>query len=153
VDLAHELSMPCRFIDEIPRSELPDWYGSARVVVVPSRYDNFPYTGLEAMAARRPVVCTEGTGTAELLGGAAAGNVVPVGDADALAGALRPYLLDAGRAAVAGLEARSLVERHCSPEQVAEEREASYLEAIDRWRASPRGIRRRALRFGRECEE
>jgi hypothetical protein len=43
VQLAHELSVPCRFIDEVPRSELPDWYGSARVVVVPSRYDNFPW--------------------------------------------------------------------------------------------------------------
>src|SRR5215204_6005671 len=80
VDLARELTVRCRFIDEVPRSELSDWYGSARVVVVPSRYDNFPYTGLEAMAARRPVVCTEGTGTAELLRGAAGGNVVQVGD-------------------------------------------------------------------------
>jgi glycosyltransferase involved in cell wall biosynthesis len=146
--LAHELSVPCRFIDEVPRSALPDWYASARVVVVPSRYDNFPYTGLEAMAARRPVVCSEGTGTAELLRGAAAGSVVPVGDADALAGALRPYLLDAERAARAGLEARSLVERQCAPERVAEEREATYLAAIDRWRRS----RRRALRPGRDGE-
>jgi hypothetical protein len=78
--------------------------------------------------------------------------VIRVGDADALAGALRPYLLDADRAARAGLEARSLVERHCSPEQVAEEREASYLEAIDRWRRSRRGIRRRAFRPGRDHE-
>ena len=153
VHLAHELAVPCRFIDEVRRSELPAWYGSARVVVVPSRYDNFPYTGLEAMAARRPVVCTDGTGTAELLRGATPANVVPVGDANALAEALRPYLLDAERAARAGLEARSLVERHCSPEQVAEEREASYMEAIDRWRRRRRGIRRRALRVRRDYEE
>jgi hypothetical protein len=79
--------------------------------------------------------------------------VVPVGDADALAGALRPYLLDAERASRAGLEARSLVERHCSPEQVADEREASYLEAIDRWHRSRRGIRWRALRARRDYEQ
>jgi glycogen(starch) synthase len=143
VNLAHELSVTCRFVEEVPRNELPDWYGSARVVAIPSRYDNFPYSGLEGMAAGRPLVCTEATGTAELIEGSTAGQVVPTNDPEALARALRPYLLDQARAARAGLEARSLVEQHCSPDGIAEEREACYRDVIRQWRDRRRGLRRR----------
>jgi glycogen synthase len=142
VNLAHELSVSCRFVEEVPRNELVEWYGSSRVVVIPSRYDNFPYAGLEAMAAGRPLVCTDATGTAELIAGSTAGQVVPRNDPEALARALGPYLLDPASAVRAGLEARSLVEQHCSPNRIAEEREACYREAIGRWR----GPLRRRLR-------
>jgi glycosyltransferase involved in cell wall biosynthesis len=143
VNLADELSVRCRFVDEVPRDELPEWYGSSRVVAIPSRYDNFPYSGLEAMAAGRPLVCTRTTGTAELLAGTGAGRVVPSNDHIALAAALRPYLEDPSRAARAGVEARSLVERHCSPDRIALEREEAYRDAVCNWRARSRGRRRR----------
>jgi glycogen synthase len=133
VDLARELSAPCRFVDQIDRSELGAWYASSRVVVVASRHDNFPFAALEGMAAERPVVLTTGVGVAELLRGTDAGAVVPVGDHRALAAALRPFLLDGRRAAEAGEEARALVGRACSPSRIAAEREACYLDAIDRW--------------------
>lgn len=133
VDLARELSAPCRFIDQVHRSELGAWYASSRVVVVASRHDNFPFAALEGMAAARPVVLTTGVGVAELLGRTDAGAVVPVGDHRALAAALRPFLLDGRRAAHAGEEARALVGRECSPARIAAEREACYAEAIARW--------------------
>jgi glycogen synthase len=139
VNLAHELSVPCRFVEEVPRQELPEWYGSSRVAAIPSRYDNFPYSGLEAMAAGRPLVCTEATGTAELVAGSGAGQVVPTNDPESLASALRPYLVDPARAVRAGTEARSLVEQQCSPDRIALEREASYRDAIRRWQERPRG--------------
>jgi glycogen(starch) synthase len=142
VNLAHDLSVNCRFVEEVRRDELPAWYGSSRVVALPSRYDNFPYSGLEAMAAGRPLVCTDTTGTAELIAGSTAGRVVPRNDPEAFARALRPYLLDSASAVRAGLEARSLVERHCSPDRIAEEREACYREAIGRWRGPLRNVRR-----------
>jgi glycogen synthase len=144
VDLARELSVPCRFVDEVDRSELGAWYASARVVAIPSRYDNFPYSGLEAMAAGRPLVCTDATGTAELLAGSAAGQVVPTNNPEALARALRPYLLDPAHAVRAGLEARSLVERHCSPDRIAGEREACYRDVIHQSRGKLRDRSRRA---------
>jgi glycosyltransferase involved in cell wall biosynthesis len=143
-NLARELSVTCRFVEEVPRNELPEWYTSSRVVAIPSRYDNFPYSGLEGMAAGRPLVCTEATGTAELLAGSAAGQVVPTNDPHAFARALRSYLQDPAHAVRAGLEARSLVERHCSPDRIAEEREACYRDVIRRWRGKPRGGSRRA---------
>ena len=132
-DLARELSSPCRFVEEVDRSELGAWYASARAVVVASRHDNFPFAALEGMAAARPVVLTTGVGVAELVHGTDAGAVVPVGDHRALATAIRPFLLDGRRAARAGTEARALVGRACSPTRIAEEREACYMDAIGRW--------------------
>jgi glycosyltransferase involved in cell wall biosynthesis len=122
----------CRFVDHVSRNELPELYAQARVVALPSLYDNFPMVGLEALASGRPVVCTDATGTAELLAGSGAGAVVPKGDAAALAAALRPFLSDTGLAAAAGREARSLVMAECSPERVAERREACYADVVGR---------------------
>ena len=131
-ELADELDVRCSFVDEVPRDELPAWYASSRAVVVASRYDNFPFSALEAMAAGRPLVVTEATGTAEIVDGTDAGAVVAVGDAGGLADALRPYLLDRDAARRAGAAARFLVERHCSPARVADDREACYWEAVRR---------------------
>jgi glycogen(starch) synthase len=145
MELAQELSAPCRFIEEVPRNELGAWYGSARVVALTSRHDNFPCVALEAMAAARPVVVTDGVGVAELLEDSEAGRVVPVDDADRLAAALKPFLIDGGLAARAGAKARALVSRHCSPERIAAEREACYREAI-RLSKRRRGGRRASTR-------
>lgn len=135
-DVVRELDAPCRFVEEVPREDLRRWYGSARVVAVPSRFDNLPYAGLEGMAAARPVVCTNRTGIAELVADTEAGAVIAADDDAALANALRPYLLDTGLAAAAGREARALVARECGPDRVASLREACYREAIGRWSRS-----------------
>ena len=50
--------------------------------------------------------------------------------AEAFAAALRPFLEDPARAAEAGARARELVERHCAPSVIAEQREGVYQEAI-----------------------
>jgi glycogen synthase len=132
--LVERLDAPCRFVDQVTREDLPAWYASARVVALASRYDNFPYAGLEAMASARPLVCTDRTGVAELVRGTGAGDVVPADDPAALAAALRPFLLDASLAERAGAEARTVVEHECGLDKIAEQRERCYGEAIDRRR-------------------
>ena len=96
------------------------------------------------MASGRPIVCSERTGIAEIVAGTGAGSVVPCDDAAALADALRPYLLDPAAAARAGREARAIVERECSPDRIAEQREACYRDAIGLWLGSGPRRRRRA---------
>jgi glycogen synthase len=136
--LARDRGAPCRFVDVVPRSELAGWYEGARVVVLTARYDNFPVAGLEGMASGRPLVTTSTTGVAELVRGARAGVVVPPCDSTALVEALRPYLVEPTRAGADGRRARAVVERHCSPERIAAEREAVYEEAVERWRSTVR---------------
>lgn len=132
--LAHELRVRSRFAGEVDHEILHQWYGKARVVVVPSRFDNFPTVALEAMAAGRPVVCSDRTGVADLIGPTEAGAVFSSEDPRELADTLLPYLRDVRLAARAGKAGRRLVEDQCSPEQVAKAREQCYAEAIERRR-------------------
>ncbi len=131
--LAHRLAAPCTFLGRVPRSRIPLLYERSRVAALTARFDNFPVAALEALAAARPLVCTTATGTAELVRGSGAGAVVPPQDPDALAEALYPFLADARSAAEAGRRGQALVARHCSPDEIAAEREACYRAAMEAW--------------------
>ena len=129
--LAAELGVRCRVIGQAPWDEVKAWYERARVVTAVSLYDNFPNVGLEAMASGRPVVCSTRTGLAELapeVDGAI--GVADPGDVQALTDAIAPYLADQHYAVESGNEARDYVERFCTPDVIAAQREAVYLEAI-----------------------
>lgn len=129
-ELAQALGVSATFYDPIPRDQLVDSYRSARVVVLPSAYDNFPMAGLEAMAAGRPLVCSSDCGLAELVEGTKAGATFCPGDVGGVASALLPFLEDEGVAREAGQRARELVERECAPESVTSDRIAVYEAAI-----------------------
>jgi glycogen(starch) synthase len=144
--LARKLGSPCCFTGPEKRSAILNWLGSARVSVLPARYDNFPVAGLEAMAAARPLVCTSRTGIAELIEAGGGGTVVPALDATALADALRPYLLDPDLAGRVGRHARVIVARECDPDTIAHEREMCYVDAIEHWQRVRNGRLRRRRR-------
>lgn len=111
---------------QLTRAELALLYPQARVVAVPSRFESFSVTALEAMAAGIPVVCTRTCGVAELIAGSEAGAVVPPADPVALREALVPFLEDRDRAEAAGDAGRALVEATCAPSVVAAQREELY---------------------------
>ncbi len=70
--------------------ERDDLLAGAAVLAYPSRYEGFGLPPLEAMAAGVPVVASDAGSLPEVLGAAA--DLVPVGDIDALAGALAAAL-------------------------------------------------------------
>ncbi len=85
----------------------------ARAFVLPSEYEAFGLVLLEAMAADVPVVATAVGGVPEVLEGGRSGRLVPYGDSDRLAEALREVATDpdgtaarraAGRERVRGLD-------------------------------------------------
>lgn len=55
------------FVGQKKQHELPDYYASADVVVMPSHYESFGIAALEAMATGIPVVTTNVTGISYLL--------------------------------------------------------------------------------------
>jgi glycosyltransferase involved in cell wall biosynthesis len=120
----------CRFVDHVARGALPALLGQARVLALPSRFDNFPMAVAEAMAAGRPVVVTRTTGIAELVESAGAGTVVSPGDPAALADALAPFLRDPGAAEAAGEKARRLALERLDPDRIARAREEVYQAAV-----------------------
>ena len=78
-----------------PREALPGYYQSADVFSAPStENESFGITLLEAMAARRPVVATEGNGSQTMGSHGETGLVVTPGDAVALTEALKRLLED-----------------------------------------------------------
>jgi len=84
------------FVDDAARADL---LAGAPALAYPSVYEGFGLPPLEAMAAGTPVVATAAGALPEVLGDAA--DLVPPGDADALAGALQRVLGDeAHRAAL-----------------------------------------------------
>lgn len=71
------------------------WLRCASAYVLSSRIEGLPTTIIEAMSARAPVIATDcPTGPAELLADGAAGLLVPVDDAAALAAAIVKLLAD-----------------------------------------------------------
>ena len=78
------------------RDDVADLLGAADVCVLPSRWEGSPLIAQEALRAGTPLVSTRAGGLPELLGEGAL--LVPVGDADALAAALREVLNDPDRA-------------------------------------------------------
>jgi glycosyltransferase involved in cell wall biosynthesis len=75
-------------LGRVPDHELERLYSQARAVLVPA-VEEFGIVAVEAQAAGRPVVAFDGGGARETVVGGETGVLVPAGDVDALAEALR----------------------------------------------------------------
>jgi glycogen synthase len=82
------------FHDALPLLEVPGFYQAADLAVVPSHYDNSPYTCVEPMACGLPVIGTGTGGMPELIQHGKTGLIIPGRDAGALAGAILQLLGD-----------------------------------------------------------
>ena len=78
------------------RGDVADLLGAADLCVLPSRWEGSPFTGQEALRAGTPLVATRAGGMPELFGAGA--ELVPVGDAGALADAVVRVLTDQAHA-------------------------------------------------------
>ncbi len=105
----HRIKDSITFIDRVPLMELPAYYRSADVCVVPSLYDNSPYTCLEAMSCGRAVIGTSSGGTAEYMVDGESGIIVPPKDAHSLTNAIINLLQDSKERTRLGDNARSRV--------------------------------------------
>lgn len=101
------------------------------LAVIPSRWENFPNTCIEAMADGLPVVASDHGGMAEMLGlpamsGVAdgpCGSVFPAGDHDSLADSLQRWMSMQPTARIsAGVAAQCQIRRICDPQAVARQR-------------------------------
>jgi glycosyltransferase involved in cell wall biosynthesis len=139
---ADRLGVRLTLVGHADRAAVLEWYGRSRVVAVPSHFESFSITAVEAAACGRPVICSPRVGAREVLGDDPA-LTVPVGDAAALADRLRPFLLDAALAEETGKRLHDAVAERCAPTRVAAQRIAVYEEAIERERRRHRRFRRK----------
>jgi len=106
---ARSTRLPAVFTGLLEADELIAALAAADVVVHPSLNEIFPNAVGEAMACGRPVIAADAGGTAELVGGDGAGVLVPPGDPDALAAAVRDLLEDPERRCRLGEAARQRI--------------------------------------------
>ncbi len=80
------------FTGRLTREKLAEHYSAAKIAVVPSLYEGFGIPAAEAMACGTPVIATTGGALPEVVGNA--GILVPPGNADALAAAIKQLIND-----------------------------------------------------------
>ena len=89
------LERAVRFLGAVPRQDMSRWYGCVDIFCLPSIYEGFPVTILEAMSAGLPIVATAVSGIPEAVEEGVSGFLVPPEDAHALAAALKRLAVDA----------------------------------------------------------
>lgn len=100
---------------------------AARFNLVPSTWDVFNFTCVEAMWSGRPVICSRGAGASELIEDGANGFLFDSGDAAGLADALeRVMKLDEAGAQAMGLAAQETVAATLDPKRLATQRLEIY---------------------------
>jgi glycosyltransferase involved in cell wall biosynthesis len=99
-----------RFLGPQPHEAMPAIYRAADVYCLPSWWEAMPLSVLEAMASGVPIVATLVGDVPQIVEAGVSGRLVPPGDADALAEALQPLLLDPNLRDTMGRAARRRVE-------------------------------------------
>jgi glycosyltransferase involved in cell wall biosynthesis len=112
------------------REDVPALLSRADVFVLPSRTEAFPNGVLEAMAAGLPVVASAVGGLLDLIDDGRTGILVPSGNEDRLAAAIRRLLIDPGEAQRLGDAARADVTARYSFERMVESFEDLYLASL-----------------------
>jgi glycosyltransferase involved in cell wall biosynthesis len=99
-----------------------DAYAAADLLVLPSRGgDSMPAVLIEAGLCGLPAVSTPVEGIPEIVRDGDTGALVPIGDVDALTGAIARFLAEPPRARRVGAQARAHCIEHFSIEAVAEQ--------------------------------
>jgi glycosyltransferase involved in cell wall biosynthesis len=112
------------------RDDVPVWLAASDVVLCPSRWEGMPYAVLEAMAAARAVIATSTNGARDAVVPGATGELVPLGDAAALAAALARLAADPARCQQYGLAGRARVLERFTTERMIAGTAAVYEEAL-----------------------
>jgi glycosyltransferase involved in cell wall biosynthesis len=89
-----ELDGRARFLGPQPRETVFELLRAADAVVLSSKWENFPHVLVESLAVGTPVIATDTGGVGEIVRDGENGVLVPPGDPDALAAAIRRYLDD-----------------------------------------------------------
>jgi glycosyltransferase involved in cell wall biosynthesis len=121
---AYELDGKVRFLGH--REDVPRLMVAADLVVLPSAYEGLPNLVLEAMRFGKPVVATAAPGTTEVVVDGQTGALVPVGNVQLLARAIRDVVRDHELARRLGEAGRARVDEAFRAETMVEQFAALY---------------------------
>jgi glycosyltransferase involved in cell wall biosynthesis len=81
-------------LGSLPREQVLRVFAEADASVLSSSWENFPHTVVESLAVGTPVIATRVGGVPEVVEDGVNGLLVPPGDVEALAGAIRRFAAD-----------------------------------------------------------
>jgi glycosyltransferase involved in cell wall biosynthesis len=119
------------FAGKVPRETLGAEYAAASFVAVPSRWENYPNTCMEAMSCGRPVLGSDQGGMAEMIEDESEGVIAPGPTRQELVASLKKGLAkmlskpDAERAAM-GAKSRERILSICDDKLITKRRIAYY---------------------------
>jgi glycosyltransferase involved in cell wall biosynthesis len=129
------------WLGQQPRHKLDDLRRRSLVTVVASRYENFPYAALEAMATGCPLVAASVGGLSEIVEDNRNGLKFTGGDWQHLASQLQTLSEHPHRAAELGGQAAEDAYSRYRPQAVAQQTLDYYARTLDRCRAAAGGTR------------
>ncbi len=119
------------FLGNLPADEIPRWYQNVAIMVACPRYEPFGITPLEAMASGCAVVASR-TGAFEyIVKPGETGALVPTGDAQALADAVKTLMQDPDKTVLMGQAGRERVTAEVSIEKEADGIAQVYRAVLD----------------------
>lgn len=118
------------FVGEIPRSGIVPYFQQADACILPSLWENLPYTCLESMACGTPVVASRCGGFPEIISEGADGLLFGSGDPAELAAKAAEIALHSDVAAM-GKRARQAIEERFGQRVVAERTVELYRKVIN----------------------
>jgi hypothetical protein len=143
--IPHAMQRRFTFAGALPRRELWARYAAARFAVIPSRWENFPNTCIEAMAVGVPVLASPEGGMSEIIEDGVSGWIADSQSPSGLEAALRRALFASPQVRVAmGRAAQKAIENACGNAVITERQRAFRREIIsrgaDRSRRLPRNL-------------
>jgi glycosyltransferase involved in cell wall biosynthesis len=114
------------------REDVPDILRALNLVVIPSRHEGVPQTGLQALAAGTPVVASRVGGIPQIIRHGETGRLVPPDDPVALADAIRESLTMRAASGAMVERGRALVEREHSLDAMLDKLDAIYRKSLPR---------------------
>ncbi len=120
-----------RVVPAVPRQDVLDWFAAADLAVLPSAWENYPHSAVEALTVGTPVLATAVGGVPEIVCDGETGLLVPPGDVDALASALERCVRDPD------FMSRLRTTSRCRPAGVSDVEAFSQLECVLRTASSP----------------
>ena len=120
-----------RLLGHVPWRELAEWYRRATLFVMPSYYETFGISVIEAMAFNLPVVATTAGALPEVVKDGVTGVLVPPGDPGALAEAIVRLLRDPDLRQRMGQAGRERVLAESTADRIADQMVQVYQSVLN----------------------
>ena len=128
-----ELLLSVRFAGSVSQEEIPAYINQSTIVLVPSFFESFGLTALEALQLERPVIASRVGGLVEIISDGETGLLIPPKDPIALCGAIQTLLSDPQKTIKMGIDGRkSAMERFSLQKNVEQ-----YINLYEELRCNP----------------